>query len=141
MENKIAVGAEKVQPQKKFHKYLDEIGVDYNFLIEEDDSRMERFNKQKSIFGFDERETWGLDFVFCCWLYERLKMYVDVAIKVVDLTYHKFSWDGAEYSQLELINILIKKLEEYFSNEELDNINLLEEIGRIWAILLPAMWW
>lgn len=143
------------------HKYLDDIGVNYSWIwgIENSD-RDKRFEEQQKIYGFDERETWDLDGTFYMWLYERLKMYVEIGGQVVDLNYHKFTFKGKEYTQLELINMIFERLEYYFKEDAIDDkkdeykkqgMNIVEadnkayepiiEIGEIWAILLPAMWW
>ena len=94
------------------------------------------------------------------WLYERLKMYVEIGGQIVDLNYHKFTFKEKEYTQLELINMMLERLEYYFKEDAIDNkkdeyrkqgMNIVEadnkayepviEIGEIWAILLPSMWW
>lgn len=74
-------------------------------------------------------------------------MYVDTASKIIDLEYHRFIWKGKVYTQIDLIKELLTHLEFYFKssedcillNEEEEKIIL--EIGEIWALLLPAMWW
>ena len=104
------------------------------------------FEKEREIYGFDSRETWSLDYVFYMWLYERLKMFVEIGGQVVDLNYHKFDFKGKEYTQLELINMMIERLESYFKKEDLfvsseEEYEPIKEIGEIWALVLPAMWW
>ena len=80
------------------------------------------------------------------WLYERLKMFVEIGGQVVDLNFHKFDFKGKEYTQLELINMIIERLEYYFKREDLfvsseEEYEPIKEIGEIWALVLPAMWW
>ena len=41
-------------------------------------------------YGFDERETWSLDYTMAKWISSRLKMYLLYANKMVDLTCYKF---------------------------------------------------
>ena len=128
-------------------KYLDDIGEDYSWVWEPEGSeRDELFEKEREIYGFDSRETWSLDYVFYMWLYERLKMFVEIGGQVVDLNYHKFDFKGKEYTQLELINMMIERLESYFKKEDLfvsseEEYEPIKEIGEIWALVLPAMWW
>ncbi len=143
------------------HKYLDDIGVDYSWVWDKENSdRDERFEEQQKIYSFDDRETWALDNVFYMWLYERLKMFVEIGGQIVDLNFHKFNYKEKEYTQLELINMMLERLEYYFNDDALDSkvdeykkqgMSVFEadqkayepvvEIGEIWAILLPAMWW
>ena len=126
-------------------KYLDDIGV-----IERpdtwciDDSRQERWREQREIYGFDDRETWSLDFAFYLWLYERLKMYLD--INFVDLEFHKFEYEGEELTQQECIDRMIKGCEVYFKLDDDWNISeedqkMIDDVTKIWAIVWPAMWW
>ena len=128
-------------------KYLDDIGEDYSWVWKPEGSeRDETFEKEREIYGFDSRETWSLDYVFYMWLYERLKMFVEIGGQVVDLNYHKFDFKGKEYTQLELINMMIERLEFYFKKGDLfvsseEEYEPIKEIGEIWALVLPAMWW
>ena len=128
-------------------KYLDDIGIDYSWVWKPEGSeRDEVFEKEREIYGFDSRETWSLDHVFYMWLYERLKMYIEYAGEIVDLNYHKFDFKEKEYTQLELINMMIERLESYFKKEDLfvsseEEYESVKEIGEIWALVLPAMWW
>ena len=126
-------------------KYLDDIGVDL-WLGLEDDERQERWAKEQEEYGFDERETWSLDHAFYCWLYERLKMYVERASKIVQLDFHKFEYEGEELTQQECIDRMIYGCEVYFAQEDEWNISeedrkIINDIAKIWAIVLPAMWW
>lgn len=126
-------------------KYLDDIGVTERpdtWCI--DDPRQERWKEQREIYGFDDRETWSLDFAFYCWLYERLKMYLEV--NFVDLTFHKFEYEGEELTQEECINCMLKGCELYFKHEDSWNISeedwkIIGDVTKIWAIVWPAMWW
>ena len=134
-------------------KYLDDIGEDYSWVWEPEGSeRDELFEKEREIYGFDSRETWSLDHVFYMWLYERLKMYKEYAGEIVNLDFHKFVYKEKEYTQRELINMMIQRLEYYFkffgkedsskSYEEYEEeYESVKEIGEIWALVLPAMWW
>ena len=128
-------------------KYLDDIGEDYSWVWKPEGSeRDELFEKEREIYGFDSRETWSLDYVFYMWLYERLKMYIEYAGEIVNLNFHKFVYKEKEYTQLELINMMIERLEFYFKKGDLfvsseEEYEPIKEIGEIWALVLPAMWW
>ena len=128
-------------------KYLDDIGEDYSWVWKPEGSeRDELFEKEREIYGFDSRETWSLDYVFYMWLYERLKMYIEYAGEIVNLNFHKFVYKEKEYTQLELINMMIERLESYLKKEDLfvlseEEYEPIKEIGEIWSLVLPAMWW
>lgn len=77
------------------HKYLEEIGIKSDEVCipnteNNDDERISRFLKEREEYGFDERETWSMDFTFTCWLYEHLRKFLDIGGKIVDLNFHKF---------------------------------------------------
>lgn len=125
-------------------KYLDDIGVkDRPDTWNEDDKRQEKWEKERETYGFDERETWDLDLTFHLWLYERLKMYVDVSF--VNLEYHKFKYNGEEYTKKQLIDMMLERLEFSFKEgyNDLDEKQYayVSEIEKIWAVVFPAMWW
>lgn len=127
-------------------KYLDDIGVtDRPDTWNKGDKRQKKWAEQRTTYGFDERETWALNSAFYLWLYERLKMYMDTAGKVIDLNYHKFEFKGKEYTQRELINMMLERLEFWFkpgyNDMDDEQYTKVHEIGEIWALVLPAMWW
>jgi len=131
-------------------KYLEELHsetvTNYCRLLEnKEDDREANWEKERQIYGFDNRETWSLDFTFYLWLYERLMMYKEIGGQTVDLTYHRLEYKNKEYTQLELIDEMLTRLRFCFS-EEYDEWNeehykYVHEIEAIWAIVLPAMWW
>lgn len=151
------------------HKYLDDIGIEYKhlfpYLYKEENDKLhadtqEFFQKDYETYGFTSNETWDLDNTFYKWIYERVKRFVEVGGKTVDLNYRKFTFKGKEYTQLELINAMLERLEYYFEEDAIDNkvdeyrkqgMDILDadnkayepviEIGEIWAMLLPCMWW
>ena len=109
------------------------------------DERVSKWKQEKEIYGFDSTETWDLAEAFYAWLYEHLRMYQDKAGKIVNLHYHKFEWRDKEYYQDEIIDMILERLHFRFSDEYNSFIaeqNLyINEIGELWAIVLPAMWW
>lgn len=151
------------------HYYLDQIlpeGWD-----DSDDSfiagREKCWLKERKIYGFDERETWEMERNFYIWLYEHIMRYKEICC--VDLTYHKFKYKRREYTQEELMNEILERIEFYFTyiyrHQEKFKISkklaqnkyyiqygyyddwndkqnsIVQEIAKIWAIILPAMWW
>lgn len=89
------------------HKYLSDIGIEVkegcvpgmNNVSILTDSRAERFKKQIEEYGFDDRETWNLDYISACWLYEHLMMFREIGGQVVDLKFHKFNVKVAEVNR------------------------------------------
>lgn len=130
------------------HEYLYEIGIkdkdimSNGYNLEEDEGRKDRFLKSRQKYGFDDKETWNLDTAFIQWLYERLRMYEDVAI--VDLDFHKFDIHGEEKTQRECIEIILDKIEYIIKDDDTWSDNYyknLKEICYIWGEIIPAMWW
>ena len=122
------------------HHYLKEIQKNKPFFREF--PWKFRWWRQKIKYGFDDRETYGLDYTFYLWAYERLRMYVDRADNIVDLNYHEIEYDGKTWTERGLIMELLRQIED-FSRTDFDpweKQNYLE-IGKIWAVLLPYLWW
>lgn len=125
-------------------KFLDDIGVtDTPDTWNRDDNRQKKWEEERGIYGFDERETWAMELSFHLWLYERLKRYVEIAR--IDLDYHRFEYQGTIYTQRQMIDMMIKRLEFSFKPEYNDcdekQYQYVSEIEQIWAIVLPSMWW
>lgn len=126
-------------------KYLDEIGVVTSDAWCPNDDRQSAWDSEKEEYGFDERETWSLETAFYCWLYERLKMFLDV--NCIDLTFHKFEYEGETLTQQECIDRMIKGCEVFFSLDDYqwsattEQQKIIEDVAKIWALVLPAMWW
>lgn len=129
------------------HAYLDELeSPPYAFSeVAYNDERAEKWEEEKVIYGFDSTETWNLNYTFYAWLYEHLRMYQDKASKIVDLHYHKFEWKEKEYYQDEIIEMILDHIRFFFSEDyddfEADQNLYIYEIGELWALILPAMWW
>lgn len=133
------------------NKYLDDLGIPQNqygtnFCDERTDKRAKRWEEQKKIYGFDDRETWNLNTIFVEWLYSRLMMYKEEASKIVDLTFYKFTWKEKEVTQIEAIDILIEECKFYLLNcdetdKEKEAVERIQEAIKLWADIFPCMWW
>ena len=90
------------------HKYLENIlpkgKSPYDFECD-DEIRNQKWEKEREQYGFDERETWNLDFTFFCWLYERLRKYKEVS--PVDLTHKIVKVNNEEKNLEEWVNLMI----------------------------------
>lgn len=90
------------------------------------------------------KDILNLDYTFYAWLYERLKAYRKAANGLVDLNYHKFEYNGEKYTQAQMIDMMIKRLEFFFDPKfddwNCDDVGYVLEAARIWAIVLPYMW-
>lgn len=126
-------------------KYLDDIGfVDRpDTYCKNDKKRMKRWKKQRKKYGFDSREMWNLDVSFYCWLYERLKYFLEYSC--YDLSFHKFEFREKTYTQGEMINEIINRIEPYLKGDNsYHNVKsereALHESALMWAEILPSMW-
>lgn len=120
-------------------KYLDEIGfVERPDMWDADNKeRNVGWQKEREEYGFDSRETWSIDITFVCWLYERLRMFIDRCN--IDFKH-----------DVEMVN-LKKKIYKMIQNcEEIFKINdiydekqqkLLDEILDLFKETLTWLWW
>lgn len=129
------------------HKYLIDNNIPHElYKPEKDDYRLSKWKEQRKNYGFDDRETWDLRHNFLGWLYERIKMYIDVCD--CDLNYHTFKYDGKEYTQQQILDKICENIELYFDaqfsadpDKWSKRVPYLNEIGTLWGLVLPAMWW
>ena len=126
-------------------KYLDDLGLKQekygtNF-VPDDDTRATRWAEQKETYGFDDRETWTLDWLFIEWIYTRVMMFTEV--NNIDTTFHKISYKDKEITQEEGINKLLDLCKQCLlkGDEDDEYFDNLREICDIWKELLPHMWW
>lgn len=94
------------------------------------------------------KETWSLDTAITDYLLTRLVAYKKYAGEVVDLTYHKFNYQGKEYTQLELIDMMIDLCRKMQVTKWTDEWKTIEEYQKcypqlfeILTLVFPAMWW
>lgn len=94
------------------------------------------------------KETWSLDTVITDYLLTHLVAYKKYAGEVVDLTYHKFNYQGKEYTQLELIDMMIDLCRKMQVTKWTDEWKTFEEYQKcypqlfeILTLVFPAMWW
>ncbi len=109
------------------------------------DRRQSQWAAERQEYGFDERETWNLCDTFYAWLYEHLRMYVDRCDDIVNLNFHTFEYQGTTFTQLEMINKICEIIEYYFSpgfdDWDEHDCAYVSNIEKMWAVVMPAMWW
>jgi len=129
------------------HKYLIDNKIPHGlYRPKKDDHRIPEWKEQRKVYGFDERETWDLRDHSLGWMYEHIKMYIDVSD--LDLDYANFSYNGDIFTQREILNKICEDIELYFDakfsvdpDKWSKRIPYLREIGTLWGLVLPAMWW
>lgn len=133
------------------NKYIEDLGIPLKNIgtnfCDDTDERNKKWKEERKIYGFDERETWSLDHYFVEWLYSHLMMYMETGGTVIDLNYHKFNFAGKEYTQKEAIDYILYACKEYLLCDDIYCGNTGELIPntqkaiRLFAEILPAMWW
>lgn len=148
--------------------YLDQIGYKSisDKILDENDpynynaDRAKRIIAEKEKYGFDYSDTWSLDRTMLEQLYERLKMYLFEADKIIDLSYHTYVFEDKEFNQKELIELMIQKAEKVlksgisdvddfvldydFDEEDRRERELVKEendVWAIWSLVHREMWW
>ena len=152
------------------HKYLNEIGVTPIQQFYKDNSRFSRkirdwfrcrkYQKIQMKDGFNPTETWDLEQSFYQWLYEGLRSYMDYTTGVIDLDvdkeWYSLKYRGKWYTQRQLTEILLEKLEFVLhvdrnwgdiptSQEVQDEFKKRREVGNeihdMWKVLAPQASW
>jgi hypothetical protein len=123
--------------QKYYEKQID-IGSpeQYYWNRIEDDPRQPKWQEQQNKYGFDERETWSLDFTFIAWVYPRLKMYREInAGYPMGIT--KKQWN-------KIIDEMIEGFELYLKTDNLYNKEANEKLERsldLFREYIRTIWW
>ena len=127
------------------NKYLDDLGIPIekygvNHTPAKSDGRRKRWKKQRLRYGFDDRETWNLDMIFCEFLYSHLMMYKEIGGKVIKTDFHKFDHNGTEVTQGEAIDIILEACKDYLLDMD-NSCDVMQDAMVLWGKILPAMWW
>lgn len=102
---------------------------------------------ERRIYGFDETETWSLDYTMIQLLYERVRRYKRVASKAIHMN-QTVAVRQVMHTQEEWIDILLILMKQYldddFDNDK-DGYHIehytKQMIWDIWSALHPLMWW
>lgn len=119
-----------------------------------------RYQKIQIKDGFNPAETWDLEQSFYQWLYEGLRSYMDYATDVIDLDvdkeWYSLKYKGKWYTQRQLTEILLEKLEFVLrvdknwqdiptSQAVQDEFKKRREVGNeihdMWKVLAPQASW
>lgn len=132
-------------------RYLKEIGIELKetpWGWNKEDSREKYWIEEIHEDGFDERETWDLNFTMNLLLYERLSKYKEIAKGIVDLSFHTFEYNGEELTQEECIDKILEGLRLELTlkpfdkkREEQETIDKIESIWKIYDLIKYALWW
>lgn len=154
----------------KRHKYLNEIDVtpiqhfyknnSYFPRKIKDWLRCRKYQRIEMRDGFNPAETWDLERSFYQWLYEGLRSYMDYASDVIDLDadkeWYSLKYKGKWYTQRQLTELLLEKLEFVLCSEEEDwpiitspeelsefmkSRKVGNEIHDMWKVLAPQASW
>ena len=96
------------------HKYIEILERKYDVVISpklepgiglgrDSLKNIRKYKKQFKKYGFDERDTWAVWKSSSICLYERMKMFLEIAPKIVDYTFYEFD-----------VPVLIKNKEEVY---------------------------
>ena len=132
-------------------KYLEEIGIkleDTPWGWNDDDEREKRWEEERREQGFDERETWSLDYTMNLLLYERLCAYKEIASKIINLDFYTFKYNNEELTQRQCIDKMIEGLKLELTLDPFDEkrkeqevIDKIESIWKIYDLIKYALWW
>ena len=152
------------------HKYLKEINIIPIQQSYREEScfpkrlknwlKCRKYQKIQMRDGFNPAETWDLEQSFYQWLYEGLRSYMDYATDVIDLDvdkeWYSLKYKGKWYTQRQLTEILLEKLEFVLrvdknwrdiptSQAIQDEFKRRREVGNeihdMWKVLAPQASW
>lgn len=88
-------------------------------------------------------ECYCLDYAFIKWLNEHCKVYLRDAPKAIDLTYHKFTYEDVEYTQKEIIKMMISLSDNLLRSDDwsIQYYKDRDKLLDLWKLVIGAMWW
>lgn len=128
-------------------KYLNDFWADDTLeRLNPEDPRWDRWKEEIEKFGFASYETWDMDLQFYGWLYERLRMFIEV--NDIDLDQKIIKIRDTEIGTLkELIDKMVYGC-ELLLLQEFRGANLndeqktaVENVPYLWAAVIQHMWW
>lgn len=104
------------------------------------------FKSKKRLNVRIKEECWSMDYYLVKWLNEHLKVYLEDASRCVDLTYYTFVYQKKEYTQAEIIKILIGITDEMLNNyytlcDDKKLIRLKNKMYDLLKLIHFALWW
>lgn len=102
---------------------------------------------QKRTRGWSDDELWDLNISFFKYINSRFTEFKKQASKTIDLTYHKYDYKGKTYTQLELIDEIIRLSNFFINMYEHDTAvlitekSLLHDFFTILEKVIPHMGW
>jgi len=129
-------------------QYLKDLGIkksDVPWHWLQRDKRQKEWKQEQKIHGFDNRDTWCLDYTIALLIYTRLKMFnevnnIDTVAETVTLS------DGSTPTLQTCINIILCELGNYIKNYEKDQITMAEHVDitdtmKLLAEIYTKLWW
>lgn len=90
-------------------KYLKDINLKYGETPQtmlKGDSRSLQWEQERKIYGFDNRETWSLDYTLALFMYQRLLMYKE--LNCIDTDFHKYEYENKTITYTECLDRMIE---------------------------------
>lgn len=139
--------SKKMKKEKRAaHLYLDAINSPLSInKLPEHDHRQAEWKKEKEKYGFSAPDTWSLDYTIMQLLYERLKMYEEIA--GVDSDYHEIKVGKKTKTQRKWLEELLE-LGEYLLRDEGEMYFVFDDahkkarkFWKIWSKTFKSFWW
>lgn len=64
-----------------------------------------------------KEECWNLNYELVKWINEHFKVYLEDSSKIVDLQFYKFKYKNKEYTQQEIIKMIIEITDELLTSD------------------------
>lgn len=131
--------------------YIDKLGIKHEDTPQgwnENDPRQKDWEEERQVVGFDERDTWSLNYTMDLLLYERLCMYREIAKECLDLSFHKFNYKNKSLTQGECLDKMIDGLKLQLTLGDFDERRKDPVIRRkidcvyeIYTLCRHSLWW
>lgn len=99
-------------------------------------------------------ECWNLNYELIKWLNQHFKIYLEDSSNIVDLEFYKFKYKNKEYTQKEIIEMIIEITDELLTSENYEGydkqellryskrqITLVNKMYDLLKLVHWNMWW
>lgn len=136
---------EKINPD--IHSY----GINWKHMGFHPVRQVQDFIQRRKSGGYDYRVTYNLDSWMIEQLYTWLYMYLEASHNTIDLEYHKFDFEGMQFTELEAIVYILDNFENWLicvddvdkfcTDEEITAQKQVQKAFTLLGQLWPALWW
>lgn len=125
------------------HKFLEDVNADFYQYGMLNDERQSNWKSERTMYGFDSRETWNLDFCFLAWFYERLLLFSECNNIDMQSDFEKHEIDEDSKTFQECVCTMIADCKYLMERGDFTNKldDTWERLLKYFSTTIRSLWW